>query len=340
MAKKSVKPALRATSAKAVAKKGASTKKSSVQRRPSMAITKPPSLKPAPPKRFRFHKPIKHPVKLPSVWELSKTTALILWQHKRLFIGITILYALLTLILVQGVIGSSDTASLKSALNHASKGNLGGVTAGFNALVIGSSGSSSSPTAGPYQLALALITSLAIIWTLRQILSGTKKIRLRDAYYQGMYPLIPFILILLLICVQLLPFIIGGVIYGTVISTGIAAHFIESAFWLALFVVLALWSLYMISASIFALYIVTLPDMTPIKALRSAQELVRHRRWTVLRKLLCLPLILLIVVAVIMLPIILVLTPITQWVFFLLSMASLVPLLAYIYILYRKLLNE
>ena len=54
----------------------------------------------------------------------------------------------------------------------------------------------------------------------------------------------------------------------------------------------------------FALYIVTLPDMTPMKALRSARELVRYRRWTVLRKVLFLPLMLLVVAAIIMVPII------------------------------------
>jgi hypothetical protein len=96
----------------------------------------------------------------------------------------------------------------------------------------------------------------------------------------------------------------------------------------------------MISSSLFALYIVTLPDMTPMKALRSARELVRHRRWTVLRKILCLPLILLVAGAVIMLPIIIVLTPLAQWVFFLLTMLALVAAHAYMYTLYRELLNE
>jgi uncharacterized membrane protein YoaK (UPF0700 family) len=96
----------------------------------------------------------------------------------------------------------------------------------------------------------------------------------------------------------------------------------------------------MISSSLFALYIVTLPDMTPFKALRSARELVRHRRWTVLRKILFLPIILLVVAAIIMLPIIIWLTSLAQWVFFLLTMFALVAANAYMYTLYRELLNE
>ncbi len=96
----------------------------------------------------------------------------------------------------------------------------------------------------------------------------------------------------------------------------------------------------MISSSIFALYIVTLPDMTPLKALRSARELVKGRRWAVILRLLSLPVILLIVAAIIMVPIIIVLTPVAQWVFFLLTMFTLVAVHAYMYTLYRELLNE
>src|SRR5205823_2479549 len=110
--------------------------------------------------------------------------------------------------------------------------------------------------------------------------------------------------------------------------------------WAVLFIILSFVSLYMLSASVFALYIVTLPDMTPLKALRSARELVHHRRWTVLRKILWLPLLLLIIAAVVMVPIIIVLTPLAQWIFFLLTMLALLAVHGYMYTLYRELLNE
>ncbi|HVI60648.1 MAG TPA: hypothetical protein VM535_00655, partial [Candidatus Saccharimonadales bacterium] len=110
--------------------------------------------------------------------------------------------------------------------------------------------------------------------------------------------------------------------------------------WGLLFGLLTLFSLYMISSSLFALYIVTLPDMTPRKALRSARELVRDRRWTVLRKILCLPVILFLGAALVMVPIIIWLTPLAQWVFFLLTMFALVAVNTYMYSLYRELLND
>lgn len=284
---------------------------------------------------------ISHHHSLPSVWKLVEATSLTLWQHRRLFIGVTVIYGLLNLILVQGLAATNDVASLKDQLNQIFTGHFGSLASSLSIFVVlvGSAGNGSSQTAGAYQLFLGLITSLAVIWALRQLLAGST-IRIRDAYYQGMYPLIPFVLVLLVICVQLLPLLIGSTLYSLVVTNGIAVYVLEKFFWLAVFVALAATSLYLLSSSLFALYIVTLPDMTPVKALQSARELVKHRRWTLLRKLVALPVILLALAAVIMLPIIIWLTAVAQWVFFLLTMFALVAVHGYMYTLYRELLNE
>jgi len=289
---------------------------------------------------FKVSKRIKHLVILPSAWKLTKTTAELLWSNRRIFTGLTLIYGLLNVVLAQGL-GGTDVSELKNQLGEIFTGNYGSLASSliiFTSLV-GSAGNSSSDLAGAYQLFLALIASLAIIWALRQIIAGSK-FRLRDAFYRGMYPLIPFILVLLVIGLQLIPLAIGSTLYSLVISNGIAVLAIEKILWAVLFALLALLSLYMISSSIFGLYIATLPDMTPIKALRSARQLVRYRRWTVLRKILFLPVVLLAVAAVIMLPIIIWLTPLAKYVFFLLTMFSLTVVHGYIYTLYRELLNE
>ncbi|MDB5170334.1 MAG: hypothetical protein JWO35_28 [Candidatus Saccharibacteria bacterium] len=280
-------------------------------------------------------------VKLPNVWLLTKKATLTLWEHKRLFVAITLIYGLLNLVLVQGLASGTDVGSLKDQLSSVFTGNFGAIASSLSifAVLVGSSGNGSSQTAGAYQLFIALITSLAIIWALRQVLLGNK-LRARDAYYRGMYPLVPFILVLLIVGLQLIPLIVGSSLYSIVISNGIAVYFVEKLMWAVAFGLLGLLSAYMLSSSLFALYIVTLPDMTPMKALRSARELVRHRRWTVLRKVLCLPVILLVAAALIMVPIIIVLTPLAQWIFFLLTMFSLAAVHAYMYTLYRELLNE
>jgi hypothetical protein len=278
---------------------------------------------------------------LPNVWQLTKTASLTLWQHRKLFIGLTLIYGLLNVVLAQGLSGGTDVSSLKHSLSQVSHGHFGFVGSSLSVFVtlIGSAGNTSSQTAGAYQIFLALIGSLSIIWALRQVLSGARP-RIRDAYYRGMYPLIPFLLVLMVVVLELVPLLIGSTLYSLVISNGIAVHAIEKIFWGVVFGLSALLTLYWLSSSLFALYIVTLPDMTPMKALRSARELVRRRRWTTLRKILALPVILLIVAAAVMLPIIVVLTPVAQYVFFLLTMAALVAVHAYMYTLYRELLNE
>jgi hypothetical protein len=251
-----------------------------------------------------------------------------------------LIYGLLNLVFVRGIAGGADVGSLKQSFDSLFNGNFGALGFGFGVFVtlIGSSGNASSDTAGAYQTFLVLIASLAIIWSLRQLMAGSQ-IRARDAYYQGMYPLIPFLLVILVIGLQLLPLAAGLAIYGTVVGNGIAVGASQLA-WFVFCALLALLTLYFLASSVFALYIVTLPNMTPIKALRSAKEMVKPRRWTVLRKVLWLPLFLLFVAAIIMVPIIIWITPLAQWVFFVLSMLALLAVHTYMYTLYRELLNE
>lgn len=251
------------------------------------------------------------------------------------------MYGLLNVVLAQGLASGSNTSELKSVLDELITGNFDFLVTGLTIFVsmVGSAGNTSNETAGAYQVFLALIGSLAIIWALRQTTAGIVP-RVREAFYRGMYPLVPFILVLLVIGLQMIPLLIGAMLYNLVVSQGIAVYFAEKLAWGLLYAASALLTFYMITSSVFALYIATLPDMTPMKALRSARELVRFRRWTVLRKVLALPVILLVVAAVIMLPIIIVLTPLAQYVFFLLTMFALVGVHAYMYTLYRELLHE
>jgi hypothetical protein len=279
-------------------------------------------------------------VKLPNVWELTKQSGRVLWQHKKLLIGITLVYGLLNLVLVQGLASNTDVSSLKTTLNSAFTGHLRELASSLTVFVVlvGSAGNGSSNTAGAYQLFLVLITSLAVIWALRHVLAG-EAVRVRDTYYRGMYPFIPFVLVLCVIGLQLLPLAIGTGLYSLVVSNGIAVGG-EVVFWALLAIALSALSIYWLCSSVFALYIVTLPDMTPMKALRSARELVRYRRAQIVRKVLWLPLMLFVLAAIIMLPIIIWLTALAQWVFFLLTMFSVVAIHTYMYTLYRELLNE
>ncbi len=317
----------------------AAPKKKTSSRQKNSDTTKQRKLKQSSYKTLRLSKRIKpQNPKLPSAWKLLRGSLILLRQHWKLFLSITLIYGLLSIILVRGF-GGLNLGDLKANLRSGLSGSYSNLStaATLFTYLLGSSGSSSSPAGGVYQSLLVIVMSLVVIWSLRQVLAD-HKISVRDGFYKGMYPLVPFILVLFVIGLQLVPFAIGSWVYGTVINNGIAVSSPEKVSWLVLFFLLALLSLYMICSSLFALYIVTLPDMTPMKALRSARQLVLHRRWMVLRKILFLPVALLILGAVIMFPLVLWLTPLAEWVFFLLSMFVLVIVHTYMYSLYRELL--
>lgn len=318
-------------------------KKTVVKR--SQQTAKPVVARPTKPRRLHLpaYKPlrfkrIKYPEKLPSSWRLTTQAVRLFMTRPGLFLGITLVYALLTIVLVRGLGAGADITSLKTQLDLGPSG-LAQLLTGVSVLtaLFTSSGTSSGDTSGAYQLIVGLIISLATIWAARQTLAG-QRVRLRDAFYKGMYPLVPFVLVLLVVIVESVPLLVGAWLYTTVITNGIAATPVENIIWATVCLLLVVISLYMLCSSLFALYNVTLPDMTPLKALRSARQLVRYRRGQVFRKLLYLPFASILALCVLMVPAILWLAPLAPWLFFALTTFVLVAVHLYMYTLYKALL--
>jgi len=297
----------------------------------------------APKKRLykRQDKRFKARPKLPNAFRLFGQASQLIFKHWKLVGGIVLVYGLLNVLLVRGINGGISIADLKSQTDSLFHGATGHLASGFTvfALLVSSSNNVASSESSAYQTILLIIVSMALVWSYRQLLAGVV-FRIRDAFYQGMQQLIPVILVLLVVAVQLLPLLFGVWLYATLVGDGIAITGLERLGTGIVSLVLVALSVYWTCSSFFALYIAALPGMTPMKALRSARELVRYRRWPLIRKLLFLPLALLVLGALIMLPLILVVPVMAQWVFFVLSMAVLAVIHAYMYTLYRELLNE
>lgn len=291
------------------------------------------------PLSWRFAPPPPAYKPLPKARRIFSATLRELWANKGLFGGIVAIYGVLNLVLVRSLSGSSNLTTLKAALDSVMHGFGGQVVSslGSFAYLLATSGSGSAQNSGAYQYLLVLFCSLALIWSLRQTIAK-HKVRIRDCFYQGMYPLVPFFLVFLIVCVQLIPLAASGSLFGVALANNIAIAGWQKAIFVCLFIVLGYWSLRMITSSIFALYIVTLPDMTPLRAIRSAKQLVYGRRLLVWRKLVFLPFMLLMLSALIELPLILLVTPLAAWVFFVISMASLPIVHGYLYRLYREMI--
>jgi hypothetical protein len=273
---------------------------------------------------------------LPSSFRLAGRSYTTIRNNWRVLGGIVLVYLLLNVIFASGISNvSSSFSSIKSDINGHG---IGRALGGFLGL-IGSSGASGSATGGTLQSILFVLESLVIIWALRHLLSD-QKITVKQAWYNSMTPLIPFLLVILVIIIQLLPVTIGAVVLSVVSQSVFVNSGLASAVSIIALVLMAIWSAYMICSSIFAFYIVTLPQMQPRQALRSAKELVVFRRLLVLRKILFLPVVVLVVMAAIIVPLILWATWFVPYAFYILSMLAILFVHTYLYSLYRSLLDD
>lgn len=130
---------------------------------------------------------------------------------------------------------------------------------------------------------VTLMASLAFIWLLRYIWAG-KKPKAKQAYYQGMYPMVPYALVFLFMLVQLIPFSLAAFVFQTAINNSLAISIIERGFFLSIFAAGAIFSAYLIIGSIIASYAVTVPGVTPGQARKTAKRMLLGRRFLVLRQ--------------------------------------------------------
>lgn len=291
---------------------------------------------------FRLSKPLKQPKpRLTGGFRLFIGSLKVLLKNKRVFGGTILIALLLNILLVRGFASTANLTDLKSLLDELFSGRLGQLTSAatlFTVLIQGA-GVTTTAIAAVYQSFLLVILSLVYIWFLRNTMARKPaKLRIRDGFYKGMYPLITFMGVLAVIGLQLFPLAIANFLYGTVIGGGLAVTSAERVIWIILIMLLIILTIYMVSSSVFALYVVTLPDVTPMQALRSARDLVRFRRWSIIRKVLVLPFCMLSIGALIIIPLIMVAPPVAEWTFYLLTTMSLLVFHSYFYNLYRELL--
>lgn len=278
--------------------------------------------------------------KLPSGWKILKRSLLYLYSYKKLFLGISLTYGLLLILFVRGLSTNLQFEVLRQNLTDIFAGGLSSVgeTASSLGVLFSTLGSSSSDAGSVYQMFIVLIVSLSLIWSIRQTYSRKVKLRIRDGFYKGMYSLVPFLLVLFFILLNLLPFVIAGSLYDTILTTSLAVSGPEQLLWAGVFIAGFAWSIYLVSGSIFGLYIVTLPNTQPRAALKSARKLVRFRRGVVIRRLLFLPFMLFCFSTLALIPMVFIFAPIAEFTFLIFSFVLPAVVHGYLYTLYRELL--
>jgi hypothetical protein len=291
-------------------------------------------------KSFRLHKRIKHHApRLPGWWKLLKKSLALMKANKKPLAMFAVVYALLNLILVRGFSSTVDIEGIQETLGSIFDEGTSKLAGGFTTfgLIIGASAQDASEVAQLYQSIMLVIASLALIWLFRQQQAGNK-VTMKMAFYRGMYPLVPFILVLLVIVLQLIPAFIGNFLFTTVIAGGLIVGFVEQATWVLFYVSTLLLSLYMVSSSSIALYVVTLPEMTPMVALKKARELVKYRRFAILLRALAIILVVFALIFVVVLPVIFIAPTLAEWMFFAITVLGVPLVHGYMFSLYRELL--
>lgn len=196
--------------------------------------------------------------------------------------------------------------------------------------------------------ALLIYGWLTVVWLTRQRING-KKVNLRDGIYNSGGSIMSMVVIFSIIALQVVPAGLAFAAYNSMTAVGIINSGIQienMAAWCAMFLIIIL-TLYWMVTSFIALIISSLPGMYPLTAMRAAGDLVVGRRAKILLRLVVMMIPIAVIWLAILTPAILLdsalkLTwqPLVPIVVLILSTITLLWCSSYIYILYRKLVDD
>ena len=298
-------------------------------------------------------------LKLPGYWALTVAIWRLLKKNWRTFACLVALYAVLSMLLTT-VLSQDTYLQVRQVVDEANEdGFLGTVlpvmTIFFSVLGSQVTGGGVTVSAGSQQQIIAVLIGLyawlTAVWLLRAMMAG-KRPKLRDGLYSSGAPVIALGVLAVILLVQLLPAAIALIVYGAADGSGLLDQ--TAALMLAggATGLVAVLSLYWITSTIIAMVIVTLPGMYPMKALRLAGDIAVGRRIRILLRLTWLVVLLLLAWAVVLIPTIVLdgalasampimaNVPIVPMAALLLASFSVVFSASYVYVLYRKVVED
>lgn len=252
-----------------------------------------------------------------------------------------LIYGFTYFVFVRGVSGfSMDVSAVKSELRDALTGNIGAVVAFISIYfsLVSSMTITADAASNFYQVSILVIFSLAFIWLLRRLHDKRAHASVRDAFYLGMGPLVPFLGVVLMLLLMTLPAALGATLLVSAASSAAIRSDVEFIGFGVLMVLTTVLSLYLLAGSLFSVYIVTLKGTRPLVAVRSSMRLLSIHRWRVAHKIVGFMILLLLLGFVLVLPFIIWLPRYAEIAFFVMSSASFAVFHTFMYKLYRSLL--
>ncbi|MBR3135242.1 hypothetical protein IKG54_01600 [Candidatus Saccharibacteria bacterium] len=248
---------------------------------------------------------------VPGLLSHAVNTFKTIFKNWKIFLPLIILAVIFNILLV-GLMNEDTYTAFQDAVEETNQNYAGGslgnfAKAGLTLMSVVATGGLSSgltETQVIFLTIIFLIIWLVTVYIVRHYLAG-HKIKLRDALYNALTPLLSTLVVLIVFLIQLLPVVFTVIIYSAAVQT----VFLSTPFYALVFFIFAslmiLLSLYLISSTAMALVAVTAPGLYPMKALSSASDLIMGRRIKLIIRILFLIFVVAIVYVVFMLPLIL-----------------------------------
>lgn len=294
-------------------------------------------------------------LKLPGYWSFTAYVWKYVWKRKRTFGLLILFYAAAAMAL--GSIASQSTYQqisdlLNKSVGEVIQGTWGSV--GQAGVLLAATFLSPAPLTPEQQIYVTLAAVfiwLTTVWLLRNMMAGGKP-KLRDGLYSAGSPLIASLIVVLVAIVQLIPLALAALAYAGLSTYGLLDEGLGMMIYWVFCSIIGIMVLYWMVSTFLALVIVTLPGMYPFNALKAAGDIVVGRRLRILYRLLWLAFTVALGWVIVMIPAVLLDTgiknlwpaikgaPIVPVLAAFMASASLVWTAAYIYMLYRKIVDD
>lgn len=234
-----------------------------------------------------------------------------IFRHWKTFLPfiflMTILYLVLVGLMDESIYQQFRATIEENAAEFTTSGQIGNFAKAGLVLIATISSGGLNTTKDDAQFFFTIILFLTIwlvtLYLLRYIYAG-HKLKLRDALYNAMSPLISTLLMFCWIFVQALPIMIVVIAYSAALST----DFLATPFYALVFFIFAavmiLLSCYLLAGSLMGLIAVTTPGMYPMHAFFAASDLVAGRRIRIVLRVIFLCIIIALIYTIVMLPLI------------------------------------
>lgn len=294
---------------------------------------------------------------LPGYFSFTSEVVKTLRKRTRTYLTLAVLFALFNAVLV-GVSSQESYRTLADAISEAGSqitgggfGNLGEAGLLLGGAIAGTFAPQLSDVQQVYAVLLGVLVWLATVWLLRAQSNGATP-SLRDALYSSGSPLVPTVLLFIVGLLQLVPFALSVIGINIANQTGLleGGGVLSMLAWLVA-TLFGIASIYWVTNTVIAMVVITLPGIRPMEAIRTSGDLIIGRRLRIMYRLLWLGLVIIITWILTVLPAIF----IDRWVVatFNISWLPLVPIAitivaslstvfaaAYVYILYRKVVDD